>query len=223
MIRHWGKLNKGEWPDNFIKFAFTDGGLKECDNLPHYDVENVEYAIKTINGKSRRIREIKDYFKNHISIHNISIKYDISESTVKTDILNMARKIANSVNLQQLMTDGDISSDENMTKEEILALRIDQLDLLTRSKDALLCNGILTVEQLITKTKYDLSLLRLIGSRIIEDVIVELEIYGLELKECTYDNVQASKHKYINNKSGYADTSCRFRKICKNKSCKLKG
>lgn len=223
--RKWKELHKGEWPDNFIRFAFTDGGLKECDTIPHYDAENVEYAIKTINGKTRRLREIKDYFKNHISIHNIAIRYEISESTVKTDLLNIAHKIAMSVNLQQIMKDGDIASDDNITEEEILALKIDQLDLSTRSKTALHINGIHTVERLITKTKYDLSLMRNIGSSVIEDIVVELEIYGLKLKECTYENVRESRSRFIHSRvesgrfSCSSETMCSFRHLCKNRVC----
>lgn len=69
------------------------------------------------------------------------------------------------------------------TKEKVLDLTIDELDLSVRSYNCLKRAGINTVEDLIEKTEEDMMKVRNLGRKSLEEVINKLAFFGFSLKK----------------------------------------
>lgn len=69
------------------------------------------------------------------------------------------------------------------TKEKVLDLTIDELDLSVRSYNCLKRAGINTVEDLIEKTEEDMMKVRNLGRKSLEEVINKLASFGFSLKK----------------------------------------
>ena len=69
------------------------------------------------------------------------------------------------------------------TKEKVLDLTIDELDLSVRSFNCLKRAGINTVEDLINKSEEDMMKVRNLGRKSLEEVIAKLNSFGFTLKK----------------------------------------
>lgn len=69
------------------------------------------------------------------------------------------------------------------TKEKVLDLTIDELDLSVRSYNCLKRAGINTVEDLIEKSEEDMMKVRNLGRKSLEEVIAKLDSFGFSLKK----------------------------------------
>ena len=70
--------------------------------------------------------------------------------------------------------------DEIESKEKILSMTIEELDLSVRSFNCLKRAGINTVDDLINKSPEEMMRVRNLGKKSLEEVIVKLESYGLQ-------------------------------------------
>ena len=68
------------------------------------------------------------------------------------------------------------------TKEKVLEMTIEELDMSVRSFNCLKRAGIDTVEDLINRTEEDMIKVRNLGKKSLEEVIQKLESLGLSLK-----------------------------------------
>jgi DNA-directed RNA polymerase subunit alpha len=71
---------------------------------------------------------------------------------------------------------------EEETKDKILEMTIEELDLSVRSYNCLKRAGINTVEELTTRTEEDMMKVRNLGKKSLEEVVQKLEELGLSLK-----------------------------------------
>ena len=80
-------------------------------------------------------------------------------------------------------TESIMSEKSDDTKEKVLDLTIDELDLSVRSFNCLKRAGINTVEDLVNKSEEDMMKVRNLGRKSLEEVIAKLASFGLCLKK----------------------------------------
>ncbi len=180
----WNEINRGSYPENFLNFTFKIFSEKDDDEIPEWTHENFDFALSSIDGLTRRKEIIKYYFQNQMSIRSISSIYNISELTVRHDIKYIAKKFLNSINLQNIMKNGECLSNDYLTEEEILNLNIRDLDLPCHIFTSLNNRNIKTIKDLSNLSFYEISRFRNIGNKSLETLIVLLDKYGLKFKEC---------------------------------------
>ncbi len=71
---------------------------------------------------------------------------------------------------------------EETTKEKVLEIVIEELDMSVRSYNCLKRAGITTVKDLTEKTEEEISQVRNLGKKSLEEVIQKLAALGLSLK-----------------------------------------
>ncbi|MGN1320321.1 MAG: DNA-directed RNA polymerase subunit alpha [Acutalibacteraceae bacterium] len=89
--------------------------------------------------------------------------------------LNLAENVSD--------TESIMAEKSDNTKEKVLDLTIDELDLSVRSFNCLKRAGINTVEDLINKSEMDMMKVRNLGRKSLEEVIAKLASFGFSLKK----------------------------------------
>ncbi len=140
-------------------------------------VYKVEYSVE-----NTRVRNITDYDRMVLHV--------LTNGTITAQrAISMAAKILNEhLNLFVDMSDEVKSSvtmvePEEVQRDKILEMSIDDLDLSVRSFNCLKRAGIDTVEDLIERTEEDMIKVRNLGRKSLEEVIQKLNSYGLSLKK----------------------------------------
>ncbi len=140
-------------------------------------VYKVEYSVE-----NTRVRNITDYDKMVLHV--------LTNGTITAQkAVSMAAKILNEhLNLFVDMSDEVKSSvtmvePEEIKRDKILEMSIDDLDLSVRSFNCLKRAGIDTVEDLINRTEDDMIKVRNLGRKSLEEVIQKLHSFNLELKK----------------------------------------
>lgn len=125
-------------------------------NITDYDKLTLEVTTNgTINAKEAVSLAAK-FLSEHLSLF-----IDLSDEAKNTDIM--------------------IDRAET-TKEKVLEMTIEELDMSVRSFNCLKRAGIDTVEDLINRTEEDMIKVRNLGKKSLEEVIQKLESLGLSLK-----------------------------------------
>lgn len=147
----------------------------------NYEVENMRVGDRT------------DYNKIRISIETDStIKpYEVLEKSIK--ILTDQLKAVLGENIKDKNDDEENEDEDEKLKEEknnsekeeedVLKIRVEDLDLSTRTLNALSSNGIRTVGGLVKKKEMDLLKLEGLGEKAIKEIRRSLGKLGLSLKE----------------------------------------
>ncbi len=105
------------------------------------------------------------------------------------EALSLAAKILSAhlalfVNLSDKVTEAEIMVEkEEESKDKILEMNIEELDLSVRSYNCLKRAGINTVEELIKKTEEDMMKVRNLGKKSLEEVQQKLAALGLSLRK----------------------------------------
>ena len=104
------------------------------------------------------------------------------------DIVSLAAKIMEEhirmfVSLSELGNIGILVPAEVDTKQRILEMTIEEMDLSVRSYNCLKRANIHTVEDLTKKTEDDMLKVRNLGKKSLDEVIYKLESYGLKLQD----------------------------------------
>ena len=140
-------------------------------------VYKVEYSVE-----NTRVRNITDYDR--------MILHVLTNGTITAHkAISMAAKILNEhLNLFIDMSDEARSAvtmvePEEVKRDKILEMSIDDLDLSVRSFNCLKRAGIDTVEDLIARTEEDMIKVRNLGRKSLDEVIKKLESLGLSLRK----------------------------------------
>ena len=72
---------------------------------------------------------------------------------------------------------------EEVVKEKVLEMTIEELDMSVRAFNCLKRAGINTVEDLTNRTEEDMIKVRNLGKKSLEEVILKLQSLGFELKK----------------------------------------
>ena len=152
-------------------------GLIAIDSS-HSPVTKVNYTIE-----NTRVGQITDYDKLTLEVWtNGSVS---AKTAVSLSAKIMSEHLSLFVNLAEDAEVGDDvwKGDSNESKEKILNMTIEELDLSVRSFNCLKRAGINTVYDLINKSPEDMMKVRNLGKKSLEEVIVKLESFGLNFMD----------------------------------------
>ncbi len=133
------------------------------------------------NVENTRVGQITDYDKLSLDVWTngvISAREAVSlAAKVLTEHLNLF------VNLSDKGTTTEVMIEKNdQSKEKVLEMTIEELDLSVRSFNCLKRAGINTVEDLINKSEDDMMKVRNLGRKSLEEVVEKLESLGFRLQ-----------------------------------------
>lgn len=135
------------------------------------------------NVDNTRVGNVVD--KNKLTLEvwtNGSIKADEAVSMSAKILIEHFELFLNlSENISE--TESIMAEKSDNTKEKVLDLTIDELDLSVRSFNCLKRAGINTVEDLINKSEMDMMKVRNLGRKSLEEVIAKLASFGFSLKK----------------------------------------
>lgn len=167
-------IDKGYIPSERNKPDNAPIGLIAMDSS-HSPVIKVNYSVQ-----NTRVGNITDYDKLEMEVWTngtISARTAVSMSAkILSDHLTLFIDLAE----PQEMADDVWKGDEMESREKILSMTIEELDLSVRSFNCLKRAGINTVDDLINKSPEEMMRVRNLGKKSLEEVIVKLESYGLQ-------------------------------------------
>jgi len=168
--------NKQNYINEVVGGAGAPIGLIFVDSI-FTPVYKVEYSVE-----NTRVKNITDYDKMVLHV--------LTNGTITAQkAISMAAKILNEhLNLFIDMSDEAKKAEimverEEIKRDKILEMSIDDLDLSVRSFNCLKRAGIDTVEDLINRTEEDMIKVRNLGRKSLEEVIQKLNSLGLDLKK----------------------------------------
>ena len=151
-------------------------GVIAIDSI-YTPVLKVNYTVD-----NTRVGQITDYDKLTIEVWTdgtISAKEAVSfAAKILTEHLNLFVELSDEVAGTEIMVVKDDSS-----KEKVLEMTIEELDLSVRSFNCLKRAGINTVEDLINKTEDDMMKVRNLGRKSLDEVVAKLASLDLSLRD----------------------------------------
>ena len=169
-------MGRGYVPAERNKPPVSPIGLIVMDSS-HSPITKVNYEIE-----NTRVGQITDYDKLTLEVWtNGSIA---ARSAVSYAAKIMSEHLALFVDLAEdvEVSDDVWKGDDNESKEKILSMTIEELELSIRSFNCLKRAGINTVDELISKTPEEMMRVRNLGKKSLEEVITKLESYGLSFQ-----------------------------------------
>ncbi len=150
-------------------------GVIPVDSI-YTPVSKVNYTVD-----NTRVGQVTDYDKLTFEIWTngtISAKEAVSlGAKVLIEHLNLFVDLSGDAYNGEIMVEKDDKS-----KEKVLEMTIEELDLSVRSFNCLKRAGINTVEDLISKTEEDMMKVRNLGRKSLEEVVSKLEFLGFSLR-----------------------------------------
>lgn len=150
-------------------------GVIPIDSI-YTPVLKVNYTVE-----NTRVGQITDYDKLTLEIWTdgtISAKESVSlAAKVLNEHLNLFVDLSEEGYTEQIMVEKDDKS-----KEKVLEMTIEELDLSVRSFNCLKRAGINTVEDLTNKTEEDMMKVRNLGRKSLDEVVLKLKSLGYDLQ-----------------------------------------
>lgn len=132
--------------------------------------------------ENTRVGNVTDYDKLTLEVYtNKTIDADEALSLaakIMSEHLNLFIDLSDEAKAMDVMIEKEVAS-----KEKVLEITIEELDLSVRSFNCLKRAGINTVEDLISRSEEDMMKVRNLGRKSLEEVIGKLEALGLALKK----------------------------------------
>lgn len=167
---------RGYVPAERNKQAQSTIGVIPLDSI-YTPVLKVNYTVE-----NTRVGQITDYDKLTIEVWTngvISAKEAVSlAAKILTEHLNLFVDLSGDAYNADIMVEKD-----DIGKEKVLEMTIEELDLSVRSFNCLKRVGINTVEDLINKTEEDMMKVRNLGRKSLEEVINKLASLGFSLSK----------------------------------------
>lgn len=147
-------------------------------------IDSIFTPIKKVNYSvsDTRVGQITDYDKLTLEVW--------TDSTISAkEAVSLGAKVLNEhlnlfVDLSEDKFSGDIMVEkDNNSKEKVLEMTIEELDLSVRSFNCLKRAGINTVEDLIGKSEDEMMKVRNLGKKSLEEVVSKLESLGFKLSK----------------------------------------
>ena len=160
---------KNKNPENII-------GVIPVDSI-FTPVQKVNYIV----GRAR-IGQITDYDKLELELWTDGSINPVEALSLSAKILTEHLMLF--VNLSETMSEAEIMVEkEEESRDKILEMNIEELDLSVRSYNCLKRAGINTVEELTKKTEEDMMKVRNLGRKSLEEVQSKLEVLGFSLRK----------------------------------------
>ena len=168
-VSEGGKLNIEMTANMGRGYTPAEKNKKPEQDISVLPVDSIYTPVKKVNYqiKNTRVGQMVDYDKLIIEIWTDgSLKaheaLDLSEATRNTQVM--------------------IEKEESQ-KEKVLETSIEELELSVRSFNCLKRAGIATVEDLISRSEYDMMKVRNLGKKSLDEVIAKLHSLGLNFAE----------------------------------------
>ena len=188
--QHIATLSGGADSKLFMEITITRGrGYVEASKNKKPDqplrmlpVDSIYTPVTRVNFKveDTRVGQITDYDKLTFEVWtNGTITPDDAVSLgakILTEHLNLFVDLSDSANNAEILVEKEVG-----TKEKVLELSIEELDLSVRSYNCLKRAGINTVEDLAGKTEEDMMKVRNLGRKSLEEVLNKMAELGLTL------------------------------------------
>ena len=147
-------------------------------------VDSIFTPVRKVNYnvEHTRVGQITDYDKLILEVWTDGSITPVEAVSLSAKILT--EHLLLFVNLSQTMSNTEIMVEkEEESKDKILEMTIEELDLSVRSYNCLKRAGINTVEELTRKTEEDMMKVRNLGRKSLEEVQQKLEVLGLSLRK----------------------------------------
>ena len=188
--QHIATLSGGPDSKLFMEITITKGrGYVEASKNKRPDqplrmlpVDSLYTPVTRVNFKveDTRVGQITDYDKLTFEVWtNGTITPDDAVSLgakILTEHLNLFVDLSDSAKNAEILVEKEVG-----TKEKVLELSIEELDLSVRSYNCLKRAGINTVEDLANKTEDDMMKVRNLGRKSLEEVLNKMAELGLSL------------------------------------------
>lgn len=166
---------RGYVPAERNKQDITTIGDLPVDSI-YTPILKVNYTVE-----NTRVGQITDFDKLTLEVWTdgtITAKEGVSlGAKILTEHLNLFVELSEEVYNEKIMIEKD-----EVNKEKVLEMTIEELDLSVRSFNCLKRAGINTVEDLTNRTEEDMMKVRNLGRKSLEEVILKLHSLGYELK-----------------------------------------
>ncbi|MCR5604337.1 MAG: DNA-directed RNA polymerase subunit alpha [Lachnospiraceae bacterium] len=183
-------LNGGADCKLYIELTITKGrGYQGADKNKGEDlpigviaVDSIYTPVERVNltVENTRVGQITDYDKLTLDV--------FTNGTLGPDeAVSLAAKVLSEhlslfIDLSQVAVEADVMADkETDSKDKVLDMNIDELELSVRSYNCLKRAGINTVGELTNKTSEDMMKVRNLGRKSLEEVLAKLKELGLQL------------------------------------------
>jgi len=183
-------LNGGADCKLYIELTITKGrGYQGADKNKGEDlpigviaVDSIYTPVERVNltVENTRVGQITDYDKLTLDV--------FTNGTLGPDeAVSLAAKVLSEhlslfIDLSKVATDAVVMADpETDSKDKVLDMNIDELELSVRSYNCLKRAGINTVGELTNKTSEDMMKVRNLGRKSLEEVLAKLKELGLQL------------------------------------------
>ena len=183
-VSEGGKLNMEMTANMGRGYTPAEKNKKPDQDISVLPVDSIYTPVKKVNYqiKNTRVGQMVDYDKLIIEIWTDgSIKAHEALSLaakVMTSHLNIFIDLSETTKNTQVMIEKEESQ-----KEKVLETSIEELELSVRSFNCLKRAGIATVEDLISKSEYDMMKVRNLGKKSLDEVIAKLHSLGLNFAE----------------------------------------
>lgn len=170
-------LNKGRGyvPAEKNKQIYNAIGVIPVDSI-YTPVSKVNYTVE-----NTRVGQVTDFDK-------LTLEVWTNGTITAQEVVSLGAKVL----IEHLNLFVDLSGDtyngeimvekDDKSKEKVLEMTIEELDLSVRSFNCLKRAGINTVEDLISKSEEDMMKVRNLGRKSLEEVVSKLEFLGLSLR-----------------------------------------
>lgn len=147
-------------------------------------VDSIYTPVERVNPivENTRVGNITDFDKLTLEVY--------TNGTLQPDeAVSLAAKVLSEhlnlfIDLSEKGIEAEVMIENNETsKEKVLEMNIDELELSVRSYNCLKRAGISTVEELTNKTQEDMMKVRNLGRKSLEEVLSKLNELGLSLKQ----------------------------------------
>ncbi len=163
-------------------YVSSDKNKREDLPINVIAIDSIFTPVERVNIKveNTRVGQITDYDKLTLDV--------FTDGTIEpSDAVSLAAKVL-SDHLRSFIDLSDkssriqvIAADEENSKDKVLEMNIDELELSVRSYNCLKRAGINTVEELCNRTSEDMMKVRNLGRKSLEEVLSKLKELGLSL------------------------------------------
>ncbi|NLW70175.1 MAG: DNA-directed RNA polymerase subunit alpha [Eubacteriaceae bacterium] len=179
-----GKLNMTMTVESGSGYNSTDKNKKEDMPIGTIPIDSIFTPVRKVNFKveNTRVGNVTDYDRLTIEIWTNGTISPEEAISLASKILNdhFALFIELNDNLQNMSM---MVEREESVKEKVLEMSIEELELSVRSSNCLRRADIHTVEQLISKTEDEISKVRNLGKKSLNEIKKRLTEIGLSLKQ----------------------------------------
>ena len=161
----------------------ADDNKDVCDSIGYIAIDSIFSPVKTVEYHVENAR-----VGQNMHFDRLILDVETNGSLSAVDVTSLAAKLLNDhlhmfIELVEGMDDGEtLKAKEKDATKKVLDTSIADLELSVRSTNCLKRASILTVGDLVSKTYKELSKVRNLGSKSLEEIIQKIESLGLSMK-----------------------------------------